>query len=71
MFLVYTIDDKFAKITYNKRAKERESMIKVGKTSDMDKAAYWTNEREAKSWDVMIKNKFPNAELKQAKLTLI
>ena len=71
MFLVYTIDDKFAKITYNKKADVLGKMIKVGKTSDMEKAAYWTSERDAKSWDVMIKNKFPNAELKQAKLTLI
>ena len=46
MFLVYTIGDKFVKIITNANAKERKDMIKVGKTTDIDKAAYWTNEKK-------------------------
>ena len=69
MFYVYQIDDKFVKIKTNKKYKDGESMFLYQKTN-IENASYWTSKQQAKSWKLVIDVKFPNAELKEAKLTL-
>jgi len=45
--------------------------LAIGITSNIQKAAYWTSKKEAKSWEFKIKNKFHTAELKEAELKII
>ena len=63
MILVYEIDtDKF--VTINTKN------LKIGFTKNIDKAAYWTNKRKAKTWNRAIKYKFPNATLREVGFVL-
>jgi len=45
--------------------------LKIGITSNLKKAAYWTSKKSAKSWENLIKKKFENAELKEAELKIV
>lgn len=67
MILVYQVKDKFVKIKINK--KEGRLFI-FALTKDIGKASYFTNKNDANSWETSIKYKHPEAELKEATLTL-
>jgi hypothetical protein len=61
MFYVYHDGTHYIRVT-----KE----LKLKRVSDITKASYWTNEKEAKSWRNKIYFKYPNMVMKPAVLTL-
>jgi len=44
--------------------------LTIGKTKNINKAAYWVNKKHAKSWETSVKDKFPMTELKKATLKI-
>lgn len=58
-FYVYKIGDTYLNISTNK--KPTGGMFISTLVKDIDKASYWKNKSEAKSW--MVEKKFPNAKL--------
>lgn len=45
--------------------------LRIRNTMTPKKASYWTNKREAKSWEKAIKKKFPTAKLVECELKFI
>jgi len=45
--------------------------ITLGMTKLMKNVARWDNKRHAKTWENAVKEKYPDAELKEATLSLI
>lgn len=64
MFYVYTIDTEFLNLNI------KRFPFKVIKTKNIEKASYWIDKKTAKTWSDWVKSKYPNAKLREAKLTL-
>lgn len=62
MFYMYVYNGMYIRIS--------SKTLKASTTDDIEKAAYWTDKRNAKSWGSAIKSKYPEAELKEAILTI-
>ncbi len=44
--------------------------LKLALVDDIDKAAYWTSKKTAKSWEGPIKYKYPKMKMTPAKLSI-
>lgn len=65
MLYVYVIFGTKFFVTVN------EKSLKIGLTSNPDKAAFWTSKKTAKTWGAYIKKRFESAELKRATLKVV
>lgn len=59
-FIYATTDNEFIKI----------KKLQAHRVSNIDKASYWTDLGEAKSWRWHVKDRFPGTKLKGAKLSI-
>ena len=59
-FFLYVVGSKFVTV----------KDLKLGLTSNIDKAAYWIDKDKANTWANTINRKYPKAKLTKAKLTL-
>lgn len=66
MFYIYVVGDKFVTIKNDKNGK----LFSIGLTKSIEKCAYFTNKKNVKSWLSTIQFVYPNAEIKEATLTL-
>jgi len=67
MFYVYVVGDKFVTIKENKKG---DRLFSIGLTKSIENCAYFTNKKNVKSWLNTIQFVYPNAEIKEATLTL-
>jgi hypothetical protein len=69
MFWIYTIDDKFVTIKENRKG---DKLYSIGKTKNIEKAAFFYSKKNAESWrnkiNLVAMNK--KVELREATLTL-
>lgn len=67
MFYVYVVDNKFVTIKENRKG---DKLYSIGLTKSIEKSAYFINKKNVNSWENTIKFVYPNAEIKEATLTL-
>lgn len=67
MFYVYVVGDKFVTIKENKKG---DKLFSIGLTRSIEKCAYFDNKKKANSWLKAIQFVYPNAEIKEATLTI-
>lgn len=60
-FYVYKFGNAYVKISKNTKSTGGTFITTLVK--DIDKAAYWGNKRDAKSWKFYVDKKYPNAKL--------
>ncbi|MEY3422226.1 MAG: hypothetical protein RIR48_2529 [Bacteroidota bacterium] len=59
IFLVFCVGDKFVRV---------DKHLKLSLTTEI--VSYWMNKRVIKTWKSTILHKYPNAEIKEAKMVL-
>ncbi len=59
-FYLFTDGDKFVRV----------KNLKISLVASIDKAAYWTSKKSAKTWERFIIGKYPNLKLVEGRLNL-
>jgi hypothetical protein len=59
-FLVFCVEDKFVKVD--------KKSLKFSLSKEI--VSYWSNKRTIKTWKSSVLKKYPNAEIKEAKIIL-